>query len=691
MCRISSACGCGWKRKRSRNEPGQSGVKTQPQQAGAVAPKTWEMFELTYHIDYVSIAAFSGYSPLILDYVKEMTALKKLRTIFSGHGFLISAALLLLALLSVAIPACIYTENVYNTGKGFAGIAFWDWMYSPLLYGAAVVLLGVYCLLAYKRAASILLPWRDLLKLAAVVFGLNLVFNAFAVETAGQFPLTLLLTMACLCLGVSLLRLASFGVWLVVFVLSMAAHAAKAVGAVVDFKNLMEVFGTTWEDAKIYLSWGNVLLAVVGIPLVIVMYYFIYAWLNKKNRYTLGCTGAAALCLFLLGNGLLRDRIPCGQQFIWPLGNSEYFLTESIKAAVGMQRVKDVIGKIPAAEDAVPTAVAAPKDADIICILHIGESVRADHLSLNGWQHDTTPYLKSCEQLINYRDCVAAASVTTRAWMSIMTTFRRDYITEKDKTMLKNSPSLVDFCAKSGFSCATFWAYNVLSDSVPSVFQAQAKIFSRSAEKFYEMPKTGLPFAQLKQVDSYIKSKQQENKFILINNEGSHYNFGIFDKENAVFKPYGFDVDPQVLNTNPAEAEKVVNSYDNTIHDLDAYIQQLLEPLKGRPYLYIYVSDHGEYVGQEGYWCRHTVPDGFFHTCGACKVPFIVIYSPEFENLHPHFKEALAALRSNSSLLMGQEHIFHTLLGLLGIQTPYYDSSLDLTTPHPAPYAGPHP
>lgn len=621
----------------------------------------------------------------------EMTTLKKLRTILPRTNFLISAALLLLMLGAVGIPACIYTENVHNTGKGFAGIAFWDWMYSPILYGAALVLLIVYYWLAYRRAASFLLQWKDLLKLSAVAFGLNLVFNAYAVETAGQFPLTLLLTIACLCLGVSLLRQASFIVWLVVFMLSMTAHAAKTVGAVMDFRNLLEVFGTTWEDAKIYLSWGNILLVIIGIPLIITMYYFIWTWMNKKNRYTLGCTGTTALCCFLLGNGIMRDKIPCNQQFIWPLGNSEYLVTESIKAAVSLQSIRQVINKTPAAEQAVPSAVTAPMDADIICILHIGESVRADHLSLNGYHRDTTPYLKTCEQLINFKDCVAAASVTTRAWMSIMTTFRRDYITEKDKNMLKESPSLVDFCAKSGFSCATFWAYNVISDPVPSVFQQQAKIFSRSAERFYEMPQNSLPFAQLNQVESYIRSKQKQNKFCLINNIGSHYPFGTFDKEKAVFKPYGFDVVPEALNGDPVEAEKVINSYDNTVHDLDVYIQQLLEPLKGRPYLYIFVSDHGEYVGQEGYWSRHTVPDGLFHSSGACKVPFIIIYSPEFENLHPHFKKALAVLRSNTSLLVGQEHIFHTLLGLLGIHTPYYDSRFDLTTPHPVPYSGPHP
>lgn len=623
--------------------------------------------------------------------MKEMTAFEKLRIVLTPRSFRISAALLLLMFLSVGIPACIYTTNVHNTGLGFAGIAFWDWMYSPILYTAAVCLLLICVTLTLRKQIELLLPWKDLAVLTGIIMGLNILFNAYVLETMGQLPLILLLTIAALCLGVFLLRKVSYAVWLAVFIFSLVAQAAKAEGAIVDFKNLMEVFGTTWNDAKIYLTWQKVLLAAGGIPLSLLLYHFIYRWLRKRNCYTVGTTGATALILFLLGNGLLRDRIPCGQQFIWPLGNSEYIVTESIKAAMGLYRINDMLGKIPEADCAQPTAVISPKDSDIICIVHIGESVRADHLTINGWQRNTTPYLQSVESLINFRDCVAAASVTTRAWLSILTTFRRDYITEKNPEMLKGSPSLVDFCARSGFSCATFWDHKAISDTVPSVFQTEARLFSRSAERYYERAEHAKVLAQVQQVHDYISTKQRQNKFLLINNFGSHYAFFGFDHDHAVFRPYGFDVPPQELNDKPEEAEKVVNSYDNTIHDLDTYIHDLLEPLKGRPYLYIYISDHGEFVGQEGYWGRAMVSDNFFHKSGACKVPFFVIYSPELEQLHPHFKDALATLRANTPLLVGQEHVLHTVLGLLGISTPYYDSSLDLTTPHPVPYTGPHP
>ena len=65
--------------------------------------------------------------------------------------------------------------------------------------------------------------------------------------------------------------------------------------------------------------------------------------------------------------------------------------------------------------------------------------------------------------------------------------------------------------------------------------------------------------------------------------------------------------------------------------------------------------------------------------------------SPEFAALHPEFAEALQRLRRHAAFTVGQEHIFHTLLGLVGLQTPHYREELDLCPPAARPYTGPCP
>ena len=65
--------------------------------------------------------------------------------------------------------------------------------------------------------------------------------------------------------------------------------------------------------------------------------------------------------------------------------------------------------------------------------------------------------------------------------------------------------------------------------------------------------------------------------------------------------------------------------------------------------------------------------------------------SPEFEALHPHFAEALRQLRAHSRMTVAHEHLFHTVLGLLGIETPFYAPELDLCNPAAQPYDGEQP
>ncbi len=42
-------------------------------------------------------------------------------------------------------------------------------------------------------------------------------------------------------------------------------------------------------------------------------------------------------------------------------------------------------------------------DKDIIGVLVIGESARFDHFDINGYERDTTPYLKTTQNLISFK------------------------------------------------------------------------------------------------------------------------------------------------------------------------------------------------------------------------------------------------------------------------------------------------
>ena len=191
------------------------------------------------------------------------------------------------------------------------------------------------------------------------------------------------------------------------------------------------------------------------------------------------------------------------------------------------------------------------------------------------------------------------------------------------------------------------------------------------------------------QIKQCLQNNNKQNLLLFINNEGSHLPFRMYNRDEPPFTPSA-----PILQPSSEHEESVRNAYDNTIHYTDSFIQRVLQALEGRPYVYLYVSDHGEYLGDYGgTWGRARVgaEKGFFHSTQAAAVAAFAICSPEFEALNPQFAQAVQQLKNSASMMIGHEHYFHTLLGLIGLQSPYYKPELDLCSPDAKPYSGPAP
>lgn len=324
-----------------------------------------------------------------------------------------------------------------------------------------------------------------------------------------------------------------------------------------------------------------------------------------------------------------------------------------------------------------------------VCILHIGESVRADRLSINGWKNDTTPWLREQSNLINFPDCISLAGDTCNAFIAILTDARCNVTESQRQDLMPTCGSLLDLFAANRFHCYSFWGVGAFNDKLAKKFTNLALSVTRSAEQNYQCNEE--PWEQVEQIAACV-SRKKGNLFLMINNEGSHMPFHRYNEKNPPFRP----TSPQAFYNNPKhnpeEREKADNAYDNTIHYTDEYIRRLVSVFQGRPFVYIYVGDHGEYIGHDNMWMRGTVskPADYYASSG-CRVPFFILISPELVALHPHFREAMEQLRGHTSLLTSHEHIFHTLLGFFGINSPYYNPELDLCSPQVEPYRGLHP
>lgn len=327
-----------------------------------------------------------------------------------------------------------------------------------------------------------------------------------------------------------------------------------------------------------------------------------------------------------------------------------------------------------------------------ICILHIGESVRSDHLSINGYTKDTTPWLRKQERIVNFKNCTSIAPLTTDAIPTIITNASGNISSKISMELEATTGSVMDLFSANNFDCFAFYAGEAREDKnhpATGIFERMIPMLTSTAKKKYSYRNDGpdLPKQQIDQVVDALK-ESKGNCFLLINNSGSHFPFSAYDAHNPTYTPSDPDAYGSTNRDDPQIALKIINAYDNTIIYTDEYIRDLLSKFEGRPFLYMYISDHGEPLGDEGIWMRQFKN---YHKSEYCKVPFFILYSKEFETLHPHFAKAISQMRNNSQVPVAHENIFHTLLGIFDIRTPYYDPRYDASSSTLEPYRGPSP
>lgn len=609
---------------------------------------------------------------------------KHIEQIFYGNHM---PVLLLGLLLLVPILGC---PSYDMAPPSVMRVSLWDWWFSNVTLGAVILLLGLGIWICRKKGEPETWQYRKtgwLLFLNAL--GWCTVFNRFVLDEWLHLPFNMLLLVALWCLSRAVLGRFFHIVWLPFLLIVFIDYVAASQGFIVSTDNMVQVLAASWHDMATYLSAANIALVLLAILLAGGSSLCLGLVLRRERRSSLLCCGSLCMLLVLGGLRFLEGHVWPGKAFMWPVGNLEVLAFHSVRGEYQIMQMGRLMQNLPPIGTTEAESGVLGGNEGVVCILHVGESACAGHMAFNGYQRNTTPWLGRQENLVSFPDCVASASTTDKAVVTMLTNGRRNFMETTDRRYLPGSPGLMDFFAATRFRCAAFLYKGSYTPRGTTLFAREMSFLLRCAHDVEFVP--GTAWDQVPVVHDYISRHAGENLYLMLNNYGSHAFFTEYDVENPPFAPARPVATNDAPGENPEHAAIFTNVYDCTIHYTDEQIRRLLEPLKGKPYLYVYMSDHGEYVGQDGYWLRGKTPPSAFYQTSACQVPFFVLASPEFEALHPHFGEALQQLRANRGLPVGHEHLFHTVLGLLGIKTPYYDERLDLSSPQAKPYTGPHP
>lgn len=450
-----------------------------------------------------------------------------------------------------------------------------------------------------------------------------------------------------------------------------AAHFMARYHIYLDPDMLRNVLRTDPAEAGDLLSWALLgdLVWLAGPPLLLL------ARLRLRReplpRALLRRAGALALAL-LAGSAALfaayRDLAPAmrNQKETRYLITPANFLYSLARATTRDARAADA-PRAPIGEDAALGAAWAGRRKPALFVLVLGETARAANWGLNGYARDTTPELARVADLISFAPVTSCGSNTEVSVPCLFSPWgRRQY----DEERIRGSESLLDVARRAGFSVA--WIDN--QSGCKGVCRGVGEIRPDPAAT-PELCDGGrcLDGALLPALEA-VAAGQEGNLLVvlhLIGNHGPAY-YKRYPPGFAHFTPACTDND---LARCPREA--VVNAYDNALRYTDHVLARTIDFLRAqsasRDTAFLYVSDHGESLGENGIYL-HGLPYAIAPAVQT-QVPMALWLSPGWAR-DSALDTGCLARRAHAPA--HHDHVFHTVLGLLDIQTTVYERDMDL-------------
>jgi len=274
---------------------------------------------------------------------------------------------------------------------------------------------------------------------------------------------------------------------------------------------------------------------------------------------------------------------------------------------------------------------------NLVVVLAIGESSRRKNFSVYGYDRaDTTPVLRKTEGL-SLLNGIATRGSTLYALRQIL---------EKDDV------KLTAIVAKAGVPTSCYVNYT-LYDNCASPGETMVSKCGHDGKCFDE---DVIPL-----LDENLKSYVSGPRFVVLHLGGGSHGPVYANRhppEFLRFKPLCNDADV----ANKCTLDQLFNSYDNTILYVDHVVGEAIQSLdrSGVPYVFIYLSDHGESLMENGF-LFHGMPPGMALPDEQAQIPLIIKASVP----------VTVAKRDEYS----QPDVFDTVLDLLSVQSPGFEKA----------------
>lgn len=431
-------------------------------------------------------------------------------------------------------------------------------------------------------------------------------------------------------------------------IVALAAYYMDHYKVIVDIVMIDNIIHTDSKELAGVLSLGLLFRALFFgiIPAWLVIKYFPKSE-NKRSEFK---SRLPVLGILVLSIVLLVVPFTASYASFWRehkitrfYANPTYSIYSVIKYITQQLSIAKVGPLHAIAQDAV---FVGPNTKAELMILVVGETARADRFSLNGYHRETNPLLAKQEviSLSNVSSCGTSTGVSVPCMFSALPRAKYD----KEKAL--NQENALDVLADNGVEI--LWRDNN-SDSKGVATRMKYEDF-KSPTLNPECAGECRDIGMLSGLDKYIQSRKGKDILIVLHQMGNHgpEYYRRYPKEFERFKPMCMTGE-----LRDCSQEEIDNSYDNAILYTDYFLSETINFLKKYDGDYatamLYVSDHGESLGEHGF---------YLHAAPYMIAPKEQTHVPAIVWMGKHFDYKLDQLMPYKDYPLSHDDVFCTLL-----------------------------
>ena len=469
---------------------------------------------------------------------------------------------------------------------------------------------------------------------------------------------------------------------LIVIASAAAAYFMRTFAVFFDPTMVQNVLRTDTREARDLLNFGMVAWTLLwsAIPVAFIWWVrltrvtFMKALLIRVGA-VVGAVVIAVLAILVMSRditSLMRNQRQA--RYLITPGNFIYGLVvNSMRRVADVNVVREVVGQDAHVNHA--GTAARPR----VLVLVIGETARAENFSLYGYQRETNPELGKLD-ITAFSHVTSCGTSTEVSLPCMFSPFGREDYNER---RIRNSEGLLDVLMHAGYSVK--WIDN--QSGCKGVCAGKgievSRIDATAAPDLCD-GKECYDGILVRRLDSELSAIHGDTVLVMhmMGNHGPAY-FKRYQPDFRRFTP-----DCTTAQLRDCSRDEVVNAYDNAIlytdHVLASMVAQLQKSADRMESAMLYVSDHGESLGEKGLYL-HGVPYAIAPS-QQTHVPMVLWLSP---SLTANGDVDAGCVRARANDTYSHDNLFHSVLGLLDVSTTAYRPERDLFNGcRPATHAG---